>query len=130
MLSFSTAIPKHEDQDSVYAWIKEAFPEYDSLRARTAALVEETCELALAAGMTIADIRNVVEATFDRVKHQKEMSIPEESGDVFNCLLALAGQQNFDLQEQLEKKMALNRSRPFEYYHKKTQLKKELGLKL
>lgn len=51
----------------------------------------------------------------------------EEIADVMICVYACAEEAGYDARKELDEKMALNRSRPAEYYAEKTARKEELG---
>lgn len=121
-----------ETQDSVYDWTAKTFPHFRSTQGRMVAIVEETTEMALAAGMTPERILEVVNLTLTRSAGQvlEPDHDKEEAGDLLSCVYAYAGERQFDVHAELDKKMAFNRSRPQSYYDMKTRLKQQMGLRL
>jgi hypothetical protein len=120
-----------EDQESVGAWTQETFPEYNSLQHRIEAIVEEVFELGILEGLTLKDAIRIFNIVWQKNLIQRANNTSEdpsaEAADVQSCLYAYADNKGFSLQEALNKKMELCRSRPPEYYAKKVQLKKDMG---
>lgn len=119
-----------ETQQSVHNWTTETFPAYDHGRGRLIAILEETIELAVAGGLKPADIEKTVNVSLFRSLQQDEHSAPEEAGDVLLSLYAYAETERFSVHQELDEKMAFNRSRPLEYYQAKTAMKQRRGLPL
>lgn len=96
-----------ETQRSVVAWVEETFGPVGSNARVVARMNEEVAEL----------IRSV--AIDDR-----HPDIPEEMADVVIVMYRLAARMGVDLMEEIDKKMAVNRSREWELdgsgcgYHK------------
>jgi hypothetical protein len=105
-----------ETQDTVGKWIDETFPGTDpesprkSLRA-----LEEMVELCLASGATVNQITGTVTQclrdvnTFGSVKQPDK--IPVEAADVLIVLYGVAHMRGFDLHQQVNHKMEINRAR-------------------
>lgn len=113
----------NETQDTVGKWIQDTFSGTDpesprkSLRA-----LEEMIELCLASGATPAQIAEVMgrvgamereKGPYQDVNESRKQSdrIPIEAADVLIVLYGVAHMRGFDLHEQVDKKMLVNRSR-------------------
>ena len=126
---------EHETQKPVYDWCTSMFPKHVGTKGRAVALVEEAVELALAAGVNADVIQAAVKVPMlkelirlsngERSSHQREDA--EEIADVLVCVYAYAEEAGYDAHDELDKKMAINRSRPKEYYAAKTAQKEDLG---
>lgn len=124
-----------ETQKSIYTWIKRVFPEWKGARGRALAIVEESTELALAAGLNPEEIQTAVDMVV--AKHNERVAAGEplesdegEVADVLLCVYAYAEERSMDAQEVLDEKMAKNRAKPDEHYFAKTRQKRNLGLAL
>lgn len=120
-----------ETQESVFHWCDATFPRHRGKQGRATALVEEAVELCLAAGMSPEDIRAAVEVPMKKARLRPETeSDAGEVADVLICLYSYAEEVGFDAHEELDTKMAKNRTRSAEFYAKKTDQKVALGMKL
>lgn len=110
-----------ETTQSIGQWIEETFPGADPESPRKAIrALEEMVELCLASGATAWDIQEAViralKSEFDGAlaPHYTKPNpgkIPAEAADVAIVLHGLAHMRGFDLQAEIDKKMAVNRSR-------------------
>lgn len=124
-----------EGQDSCHEWCVRTFPHFADHAAerqtRLKAILEEAIELCSAGGMHDEQIASQVSITLKRLPQTGEeldastrhTRLRDESADVQLALYALAGHEHFRLQEAVDEKMRLNRSRPQEYYDQKQALK-------
>jgi len=127
-----------ETQESVAAWCRETFPEFQGIRNRCIVVVEEVAELALEAGLSPEMIRATVEVpigkeiargyTADRTPDRANLA--EEVADVQLSLFAFAEEAQINTKIALDYKMAKNRLRPNTYYRAKTAQKVGLGMPL
>jgi hypothetical protein len=120
-----------ETQASVGIWCQDTFPEYQGSRGRMVAVLEEVVELAAAEGLSEQDVRSVLDAVIKRTYAQPQE--PEgyvgETGDLLMNTLAYAHEKGFSGWSAMEEKMALNRSRPREYYSSKVAQKQAMGIR-
>lgn len=112
-----------ETQQTIGRWSDETFPGADPLSPRKAIrALEEMVELCLASGASAHDVRRVVGLTLDKevglpgspefiARGRKAEKIPAEAADVAIVLFGLAELVGFDLQAEVDKKMAVNRAR-------------------
>lgn len=116
-----------ETQDTVWSWINSTFPGNDPESPRMALrALEEMIELCLASGVSMMDIYQSMQRVYFSehkmiVSKRKYMlkshrsfapdKVPSEAADVLIVLYGLAGSRGFDLHNQVESKMAINRSR-------------------
>lgn len=114
-----------ETQQSITKWAQKTFGKQDKTY-RAKMVLEEAVELAVASSIDAYNIIDVVTGVLRR----KQLSgfIREESADVLSCLYALAGELNFDLHKELNKKMKKNLKRPQSYYDAKQAAKKADGI--
>jgi NTP pyrophosphatase (non-canonical NTP hydrolase) len=124
-----------ETPQSVYEWIKATFPEWKGTPGRALAVVEETVELALAAGLQPEQLQTAVDLAVQKFRARESAGEPPESdegevADTLLCLYAYAYERGIDPFEALEKKMKKNRSKPLSHFQAKTREKKKLGLAL
>ena len=108
---------KKESQKSVGSWIEETFPGGDPKSPRKAIrALEEMLELCLVCG---ANTKMVYDAVYkvmqdNKIKYKSERDpdkIPIEAADVLIVLYGLAHLTGFDIHDEVNKKMAINRSR-------------------
>lgn len=110
-----------ETQKTIGAWVDATFPGSDPTQPRKELrALDETVELCLAGGATAGEIREKVERalrkafdgspTAEAVKPNPG-AVPAEAADVAIVLNGLAELKGFDLQEEVDKKMAINRAR-------------------
>jgi NTP pyrophosphatase (non-canonical NTP hydrolase) len=120
-----------ETQASVSEWGREIFG-VTTPKRRAIAVLEEASELGLELGLTPEEIHAVVEVPIQKASKiedcRKIDNYAEEAADVLLCLYVLADRMGFHLHEELDKKMARNRSRTPEYYAGKRAAKLALGL--
>lgn len=123
-----------ETQKSVHGWCIDTFPRHVGLPGRAIATLEEAVELAIAAGIDEETILAAVKVPIQKEKVRvangergKPREDAEEVADVLLCVYAYAEEAGYDAHEELDLKMAQNRSRGKEYYAKKTAAKEELG---
>jgi NTP pyrophosphatase (non-canonical NTP hydrolase) len=131
---FKSSVIQHETQQSIHQWCKETFPRHVGVKGRAVALIEEAIELGLAGGLTIEEILAAVNTPIYKLA-EATADTPMESdagevADVLLCLYAYAQEAGHDAHAELDKKMAVNRSRSKEYYAKKTAHKEDLGFLL
>jgi hypothetical protein len=123
-----------ETQRSTYEWTIGTFPQYAGLESRLVALAEECFELFLLEGLDedriIGILRAVGRKTALQYAENSHEEAPGEAADILLCLLTYAETKGFDLQQALDAKMTICRSRTPEYYAAKVQQKKALGLVL
>lgn len=118
-----------ETPQTVHEWVDKTFPDYATKGRRALAMIEETVELGLAAGLTSEDIMKAVLVPILKQKERNEAGDDaEELGDVLLSVYAYGGVAKIDAHAELDKKMAINRKRPDEYYRMKNKQKKELGM--
>lgn len=115
-----------ETQATVHQWIDETFPGTDPESPRKALrALEEMVELCLASGASPRDVTHAVNEALHGAK--AEMSplggwsekrpvlqadkIPAETADVLIVLYNIAGMRGFDLHEEVDRKMKINRAR-------------------
>jgi NTP pyrophosphatase (non-canonical NTP hydrolase) len=107
---------RHETQETIGSWIDNTFPGADPESPRkTLRALEEMVELCFAAGASPTDIRTAVQRAIsdradDEVITQLD-KIPAEVADVTIVLYGYAQLRGFDLQAEIDKKMAINRKR-------------------
>jgi NTP pyrophosphatase (non-canonical NTP hydrolase) len=97
----------------------ETFPGVDPDSPRKSLrLLEECVELCLASGASFEEIRRAVDrdrkAYCDQDDHESRpdwAKIPAEAADVLIVLYGVAGMRGFNLHAEVDRKMAVNRSR-------------------
>lgn len=110
-----------ETTQTIGQWIADTFPGADPESPRTALrLLEEVVELCLASGANAGQIQDSVvralKEEFDQAlaRHYEKPNppkVPGEAADVGIVLHALCAMKGIDLQAEIDKKMAVNRSR-------------------
>lgn len=108
-----------ETQESVGRWINETFPGTDPESPRKAIRALEECiELCRASGATWGQIWDAIDrvdmATGDKSEENisaEPAKIPAEAADVLIVLYGVAHMRGFDLHAEVDRKMAVNRSR-------------------
>jgi hypothetical protein len=112
-----------ETQETVHRWIDETFPGTDPESPRKAIrALEEMVELCLASGATPNEIagacRKIIHENLPQVTSRdwgescaQPDKIPVEAADVLIVLYGVAGMRGFDLHAEVDRKMAINRSR-------------------
>lgn len=121
-----------ETQQTIHEWCKETFPRHVGKKGRAIALLEESAELALAAGVSFEAIRQAVEVPMKKhiIREMRNEPLESDAGevaDVLLCLYAYAQEAGYDAHKELDSKMATNRTRTIEYYANKTAQKEDLG---
>ena len=113
----------HETQQSIGKWIDETFPGADPATPRKALRVlEELVELCLVSGASAQDVDKAVGKALAKegavlgtpawiARGRRPDKIPAEAADVEIVLRGLAQLHGFDLQAEVDKKMAINRAR-------------------
>lgn len=107
----------NETQSSIGEWMNQTFPGVDpesprkSLRA-----LEEMIELCLASGASSGDImdsvfRSLPSYPIPGSRILEPSKIPAEAADVLIVLYGLAAMRGFDIHEEVDRKMKINRSR-------------------
>lgn len=119
-----------ESQQTTFEWSHATFGHlFKTIRQRAVALLEENVETALAAGLSPSDIREVVEVPISKMKTSGDLGdLALELADIQICLWAMAEMDGIDVAEQVNRKMAINRSRPKSYYDAKLAEKATLGM--
>lgn len=109
-----------ETQQTVGTWISETFPGGDPESPRKSLrMIEEAVELCLASGASPQDVHEAVGRALAgfAVMHGRHARkplpahVPVEAADVLIVLLGLAHMRGFDLWEQVDLKMKINRQR-------------------
>jgi NTP pyrophosphatase (non-canonical NTP hydrolase) len=115
-----------ETQAMIGAWAKRTFPGGDDLSPRHCLrLLEEVIELCLAAGAKHTDVMRTTAAQLEKagavmsllgglldVSDSPDLDkVPEEMADCEIVLRVLAQRRGVDLQAEVDRKMAVNRSR-------------------
>lgn len=108
-----------ETQKTIYQWMNSTFPGVDPDSPRKSLrLLEEVVELCMASGASFEDIRNAVDRNRkdyrgrdDHDRSPEPDDIPAEAADVLIVLYGVAGMRGFDLHAEVDRKMAVNRSR-------------------
>lgn len=112
-----------ETQESIGRWIAETFPGADPTTPRKALRVlEELVELCLVSGASGQDLLKATFSALSRcgvdkssaawiARDRRPDKIPAEAADVEIVLRGLAQLHGFDLQAEVDKKMAINRAR-------------------
>lgn len=119
-----------EKQKSVSEWSHSIFGHlFTDIRQRAIASLEENVEVSLAAGLTPEEIRAVVEVPIRKMEASGDRGdLALELADEQICLWAFAEMAGVDVLEQVNRKMAVNRSRPKSYYDEKLKQKALLGM--
>jgi hypothetical protein len=112
-----------ETQETVCRWIDETFPGADPESPRKALrALEEMIELCLAAGASPEQVADACRKIIHEALPQLTAAdwtltapapekIPAEAADVLIVLYGLAGLRGFDLHDEVDRKMAINRAR-------------------
>lgn len=113
-----------ETPATIYRWMNETFPGTDPESPRKVIrALEEMVELCLAAGATPSEIADGVRKVIHKERptslgeqgwhdsRPDKDKIPGETADVVIVLCGVAGMRGFDLQAEVDKKMAINRGR-------------------
>jgi hypothetical protein len=115
-----------ETQETICRWIDDTFPGGDPESPRKALrALEEMVELCLAAGATHNDVYSSVVAELAKAGAKSSLmggivslppdpnpdKVPVETADVLIVLYGLAGLRGFDLHAEVDRKMAISRSR-------------------
>jgi hypothetical protein len=120
----------HETQHSVHLWTTQTFPKNSTPKKRLQAFIEEVYELAYLEGFSQEDLTDLLNNCYTKCKIQAEANTQEvygaEAADAYSCLLSYASTRGFNLQEELDTKMAFCRSRPLSYYKEKEKTKRNL----
>ena len=104
---------QNETQQSVGEWIDQTFPGTDPESPRKSIrALEEMVELCLASGATQTDVIEAISKAIRATPHSPQPEkIAEEAADVLIVLYGVAHMRGFDLQAEIDRKMAVNRSR-------------------
>lgn len=108
----------NETQSTIGQWARDTFPGGDDLSPRHCIrLLEEVCELCLAAGAQPADLYRVCSAdrpngqAWFESRPESPERVARELADVAIVIAVIAERRGVDLAAEVDAKMALNRRR-------------------
>jgi hypothetical protein len=112
----------NETQASIGQWLDATLPGADPTSPRQALrCLQECVELCLASGASSSEIYDAISQAWRAHYESKRQGylehrpqpdkVPGEAADVFIVLAGLAHTRNFDLQQEVGRKMAVNRQR-------------------
>lgn len=124
-----------ETEFSIRRWLDDTFPRsavpQEELQVCVAALLEEAVEVAVAAGMALPRVTQVVQTCYMKSLDDfaKTYEVAGEAADVHLCLVSLCRVLGTTLDTSVQERMLRNRSRPQSYYDAKRQRKASIGLR-